>query len=115
MRCLWIAWVGVVGCASGPMYTMSVSATSPLTAKPASCEFKVVALAPTGDGYEEIAILSPQQPSWVAGDPDSFKKEVRSEVCRVGGDLVVTDVNGHGSYVRGTVLRERNSSRAAQP
>ena len=104
----------LVGCAAGSVYTISISATTALTAKPATCDFRVVALPPSGDGYEEIATLTPRTSSYTAADPDWFKKVVREDVCRVGGDMVVTEVNGHGSYVRGTVLRARPAT-AAQP
>jgi len=36
-------------------------------------------------------------------------------VCRVGGDVVVTEINGNGRYVRGTVLRKRLPPAAPPP
>lgn len=92
---------------------MSTSTSAPLTAKPANCDFRVVNLPPRADEYEEIATLS--LASKAADDPDQFKSAVRADVCKVGGDMVVTEVNGAGRYVRGTVLRKRLPPPAAPP
>ncbi len=64
---------------------------------------RAINLAP-GAGFEEIATLTPSG-DVPARTPDQFKAVVRADVCRVGGDVVVTEVNGLGEYVRGTVLR----------
>jgi hypothetical protein len=91
----------VVGCAS---YRFSASGPLAGASKPPTCDFQIVNLPP-GPGFQEIGTLNPD------GDgldifPDKFKEHVRTDVCRVGGDLVVTEVNGKGQYVRGTVLRK---------
>ena len=99
-------------CASPAKYTISVSSTSRLAEKPATCEFRVVNLPPSGADYEEIATLTPDYYS--AYKPDDFKRAVAAPVCRVGGEVVVTEVNGQGAYVRGTVLRQRPSPTADQ-
>jgi len=103
MRCRFL--LVVAACASSqPHYATTVSTNQPLAAKPASCDFRVVNLAPTTTGYEEIATLTPK-PYEEAWTPEDFKKAVHGDVCRLGGDLVVTEINGQGAYVRGTVLR----------
>jgi hypothetical protein len=66
-----------------------------------------VNLPPKGD-FEEIATLTAETRPVV--DPVQFKTAVAADVCRVGGDVVVTEVNGYGQYVRGTVLRHTRSS-----
>jgi hypothetical protein len=43
---------------------------------------------------------------YAAGDPAVVKDAVKSEVCRLGGDVVVTEVNAHGHDVRGIILRK---------
>jgi len=58
---------------------------------------------PPATGYEELATL--RLGFSMSTDPDYFKQAVRSDVCRVGGDLVVTELNGQGGFVRGVVLR----------
>jgi len=104
----------VVICAEGCVgYQLSTSSSTPLTAKPADCDFQVANLPPGGDGYEEIATLTPSKGRAVT--PDSFKSTVRADVCKVGGDVVVTEINGRGEYVRGTVLRKRVAPAAAEP
>ena len=93
--------VCVCGCAAS--YPMTVSTDKPLTAKPPTCQFQVVAMPPQS-GYEEIATLRLGAIS--TDNPDTFKDAVRADVCRVGGDLVVEEINGHGAIVRGAVLRK---------
>jgi hypothetical protein len=86
-------------------YQLEMSSPTPVAAKTGRCEFRVVNLPPAGD-YEEIATLTPP---YSYGDitAEAFKANVHDEVCRIGGDVVVTEVNGQGIYVRGTVLRAR--------
>jgi hypothetical protein len=100
--------VGLIGCVR---YEMSVSTTSPTRAKTATCEFRVVNMIPGGN-YEEIATLTVSDKA--AESPDEFKRAVREDVCRVGGDVVVTEINGLGLYVRGTVLRQQPSPAPVQ-
>jgi hypothetical protein len=81
---------------------MFMSTTSPTTARAEPCDFRVVNLPPQGP-FEEIATLTPRD--FLESTPDAFKKLVHDDVCRVGGTVVVTEVNSAGGYVRGTVLR----------
>jgi hypothetical protein len=104
-----VAVVLTVACgltACGPAFRLTLSTTSstePLRAKPPGCEFRVVNIPPQGP-YEEIGTLT--RASWATNDPVAFKNAVAGDVCRIGGDVVVTEVNGDGIYVRGTVLRK---------
>lgn len=84
-------------------YELTQTTTTPMRPKVQTCDFRVVNLPPQGD-YEEIATLSPTG-SKCAMNPNDFKDSVHDDVCRVGGDVVITEVNGFGCYVRGTVLR----------
>lgn len=61
---------------------------------------------PPGTGFEEIATLTPDPDKSWDSDPEAFKEHVRADVCRVGGDLVVTEINAKGFFARGTVLRK---------
>ncbi len=91
---------------------MTATTTQPVTAKPSGCDFSVVTLVPQG-AHQEIGTLTYEDasgfwsfgPSSHAESPDEFKRAVQAEVCRLGGDIVVTELNGRGQYVRGTVLR----------
>ena len=94
--------IGAVSCAQPQVYTMSMSTTLPTAATAEPCDFRVVNIPPQGP-FEEIATLTSR--GYFESTPDAFKKDVHDDVCRVGGTVVVTEVNGHGGYVRGTVLR----------
>jgi hypothetical protein len=91
-----------IGCGHPP-FTRSVSTAKPLTQKPDTCDFQVLSMAPE-TGYEEIATLAPKYGP-VRLSADEFKAAIRKDVCALGGDAVVAQVNGLGSYVRGVVLR----------
>jgi len=71
-------------------------------AKPPNCDF-VIATTKVDHPYQEIGILDSQQAP--PQDAAAFKAKVQPQVCAVGGDAVVTEVNGTGYYVRGTILR----------
>jgi hypothetical protein len=90
----------VTGCS--PSFKLSPTAGVAPAAKPPGCAFKVVAALPSGP-YEEVGILS-QSSGW-ASDPEAFKQAVEADVCAVGGDVVVTEINGYGYYMRGVILR----------
>ncbi len=93
----------VVGCSLTPSYKLTASTKTPPASKPPTCEFRVVNMPPQGN-FEEIATLTPED--YAASDPEKFKSVVQADVCRVGGDVAITEVNGFGQYVRGTVLRK---------
>ena len=105
--------LGVCATSCGISYEMSRSSVVQVTPKSGQCEFQVVSMPPSMNEYEEIAILTPTSSRW-ADSPQSFKDSVGDDVCRVGGDVVVTEVNGIGRYVRGTVLRKRGPVSTAQ-
>jgi hypothetical protein len=78
-------------------------------AKPASCDF-IIATTKVDRPYDEIAILDCDANK--AGDVAAFKESVRTQVCGIGGDAVIAEVNGYGSYVRGTVLKWKDAETA---
>ena len=77
-----------------------------MVAKPSNCDFRVVNVLPQGGDLEEIATLTRADGSSLTNEPTTFKTAVQVDVCRLGGDVVITEVNGQGYYVRGTVLRK---------
>jgi hypothetical protein len=98
-----------LGCGTIPPRYALTKSTMAETLPKAACSFRVVNLTPSGP-YEEIATLSSEQ-SWVrAYNPVDFEARVRDQVCSIGGDIVVTEINGNGAYVRGTVLRAVQAS-----
>jgi hypothetical protein len=96
----------LAGCSiPAAQYKLTTSAAGPVSAKSAACDFRVVNTVP--EGYQEIGTLSIDWDSGgtAAMDPDDFKRRVQGAVCHIGGELVVTEINGFGAYVRGTVMR----------
>jgi len=91
-----------------PSYKLTNTGAAGL-AKPATCDF-IIATTKVDRPYDEIAILDcgPNR----AADVAEFKQSVRAQVCGVGGDAVIAEVNGYGSYVRGTVLRWKDDAAA---
>jgi hypothetical protein len=96
----------VAGCA----HTIPYSYTSSLAAspRPAECKIRVVT-TPPGSGFVEIGILDANRTQFnlFAGGTDAadFMTKVNEQVCAAGGELVVTEINSYGYYVRATVYR----------
>lgn len=95
---LWLAADRVHGVADGD---------NPIAGHAPGCDFGVTATIPAG--YEEVGTLvygSRTLSSYRASrDPVEFKDAVRADVCSMGGDLVVTQVDAQGTIVRAAVLR----------
>ena len=112
MRLLPVALALVLSSACAPpQIAYIVSPSGPATtAKAPDCDFEVRATIPK-DGYEEIATVvfgSRTLTTYRASrDPDEFKSAIRHDVCAIGGDAVVTQVDAQGTIVRGAVLRRR--------
>ena len=88
--------------ACGPVYQLAATKTVP--SKPVGCDFQVAASLP--EGYEEIGLVTRTVTAGGAMQPDTFKKWIADDVCKAGGDLVVTQINGEGYIVRGVVFRK---------
>ena len=83
------------------------------TALPPDCRIRLVA-SPPESGYDEIGLLAIDGPAGSFRDPDEFVRAARPQVCRAGGEIVVTQINGLGAIVRGVVLRRRPVEPAAE-
>lgn len=88
-----------------PNYVLTKTG-APGAAKPKGCDFALVTTK-VERAYEEIAILDS---TVTAEDAASFKQAVGPDVCELGGDAVLAEVNGKGGYVRGTVLRWKDTA-----
>ena len=109
MRAIVAFPVLLLACAmSAPSFKLTKTGAAGL-AKPASCDF-IIATTKVDRPYDEIAILD--RGSTDVGDAAEFKETVRTQVCGLGGDAVIAEVNGYGKYVRGTVLRWRDAEAA---
>lgn len=89
------------------IYTHSADNTYP--AKPENCKFKVVNTAANPAEYIEIGSLNNSAFSFPDTNPEDWKKTIRKEVCGIGGDLVVSEINGGGQYIRGTVFVKKTN------
>lgn len=89
----------VTGCTS-----FHVRVTSPygVAPKPSNCDFQLLKDAPKS-GYEEIAMIT--HDGIRTSDMNSFKSHIHSDVCSVGGEIVVARIDDHGDIVGGSVYR----------
>lgn len=94
-----------VGCVfhTKPSFPLTTSTSKPLHPKEPGCTFHVRGAFPKEDEFEEIGSM--HSAGYAVDNPNQFKASVAADVCRVGGDIVVTEVNGYGQIVRGTVFR----------
>jgi len=86
--------------------TTAFTSTGPtLPAQPDTCEFSIVTAAPTTPTTElgTIEIKYVKQTDWIY-DESAFKRKVRTQVCRAGGDIVRAHINDNGLYMSATVL-----------
>ena len=83
------------------------TATATFPAREPNCVFDVVGSHP-GPGYLEVAQIAIEgDRSFGAGqyrNPQEFADVVHARVCAIGGDALVTEVNGFGIIVRGIVF-----------
>jgi hypothetical protein len=92
-------------CACQMPYPLTLSTKAKLTPKSPNCTFQVTASPVDGTEYEEIARVNGG--AMGVSSSESFRKSVQRDVCRVGGDVVVTHVNEYGYIYRGVILRRR--------
>ena len=57
-------------------------------------------------GYEEVGTIDRGTSGGGARSPATFKGYVADQVCKAGGDMVVTQISADGYIVRGAVLRK---------
>jgi hypothetical protein len=98
----------MVSAGCGPHYVYTRSSQEVTNAKSSGCDFAVTASLTDPSSYVELGVLDLHFDP--ARDIAAFKEMVRADVCQAGGDLVVTEINGVGSYVRGIVFKKRPSS-----
>jgi hypothetical protein len=94
--------IGATGCGSRS-YAVTRTSADPVVSKAPDCDFAILTQAEPD--YEEVAIL--EQDDHPAVTAAEFQNIVRKQVCEVGGDAVVAEVDNQGAYLRGTVLRRK--------
>jgi type IV secretory pathway VirB10-like protein len=95
--------------------TTAFTSTGPtLPAQPDTCEFSIVTASPTTPTTElgTIEIKYVKQTDWIY-DEKVFKRKVRVQVCRAGGDIVRAHINDNGLYMSATVLTTKAAPVAA--
>ncbi len=84
-------------------YTFSPRTGLHYPPKPDDCNYHLVS-AWDEPGYEEIGVVEVDH-GRPATSYNKFWHDIRTEVCRAGGEVVIAQINGVGWYVRGIVLR----------
>jgi hypothetical protein len=78
--------------------------------KPENCDFELLTTRPDRP-YDELGIVEPAVKR--ASSVVEFRDRIRADVCRAGGDAVLSEIGGSGLYERGTVIRYRGRGTAA--
>jgi hypothetical protein len=94
----------VTGCAAAA-YNYVPTTSQSAAARPAGCGIDVLTARPDRP-FVELGVLEWGIPT---NSVAAFRTAVRPKVCAAGGDAVLAEVNGNGTYVRGTVLRYRGA------
>jgi len=98
---LLVVSLGLAGCMHNYAYTQ----TGPhRPANPASCSVRLYTTPPPG-AFEELGVLEINGGWGAVRSAGQFLDANREQVCAVGGNAVLTEINGYGQYVRATVLR----------
>jgi hypothetical protein len=71
------------------------------TPRAQNCSFEFFTTRPDR-AYDELGVLEYDMD--MACNARDLYLAVRSQVCRAGGEGVITEVNGAGCYMRGTVI-----------
>ncbi len=96
-----VASLAVVGCVSYSVVPAPGKTPTPKAMD--SCSFEVAAREPAGE-FDEIGTVTVTS---ATSSPEKFQSAIKEDVCRLGGDAVVTQVNGLGQIIRGVVLRRK--------
>lgn len=110
----------LAACAAGMQYTPT--STKTVAARAPNCAFDVLTLKPARP-VEELGIIdfeggyvySSGKREGVPSSAADLREKIGPEVCRAGGEAVVTEVNGLGQYVRATVVRYSPPADASKP
>ena len=103
------------GCVELASYGYTATTRDVAAARAPDCAFDLLTARP-GRPFVELGVL--ERPSAEAREGSGllprtagdFRRIVSPEVCRAGGDAVLTEVNGFGDYVRGTVIKYKDQS-----
>jgi hypothetical protein len=107
----------LVLCACPISYKFSRTTSASSITKPEGCAFDLLTTHPAQPHVELGVVDFDRGGTTMASTAQEFMDAVRAQVCAAGGDAVVGEINGHGYYVRGVVIRygEEGSSQRPAP
>jgi hypothetical protein len=82
-----------------------------------NCEFEVFTVPPPS-GYVEVATIDVSPGAYgdnMHTEISDLKTEIRPYVCQAGGDAAFAMANGHGIYIKATVLKRSQQAVSAAP
>lgn len=100
----------LASCSTTPKMSYSQASKKQYASKTKGCDFNFRSTMPK-ESFEEIGTINLAPSMYGNGipllpsDPDEMKLLIQDRVCSVGGDAVVTDINGHGQFVRATIIK----------
>ncbi len=100
------------GCFFKPGYSVTRLTAVEVSARAPDCDFDVVTLPPSRP-FDDVGSLNWDSGAAV-GTPAMLKDAIRSQVCAIGGDAVIGQMNGHGNFIAGTVIRWKSPVSASQ-
>lgn len=93
-------------------YVASKTTDKNVNKKNPTCKFIIKSTHPEKLDYEEIGSID-YKIGWyvpygnISKDKFQFEKEHSEKVCSLGGDLVVTELNGLGMIIRATIYKKK--------
>jgi hypothetical protein len=110
-RVVWsIALAALSGCVHAA-YNFVPTTQHKAAARAPGCDFEILTARPDRR-FVELGVLEWKN---IATDSvEEFRGLVQSSVCATGGDAVLSEVNGAGRYVRGTVIKYTDASAAPE-
>jgi len=112
---VFVAALLVAGCIQLGSYRYTPTTRNVAAVRRPSCAFDLLTARPDQPFFELGVLERPTDPArdesgLPARTAAQFRQVVAEQVCRVGGDAVLTEVNGFGSYIRGTVIKYRDAA-----
>ena len=78
-----------------------------------TCDFNILTAYP--EGHAEVGSIDVEPGGYVITTLPEFKKHIQPYVCDAGGDAAVARANGHGMYIKATVLKKIPGGRTSHP
>ena len=97
-------------------YSYTPTTRNVAAAREPNCDFDLLSMRPDRP-FRELGVIERVGPVSRGGSSfaAAFKANVGEGVCLAGGDAVVTEVNGFGQYIRGTIIEYRDQPSRPAP